>query len=292
MRVGGALARLNPLREKLMGRLPLCPWKAVLTPLSPHSLGGFPPPPDMKVLEVNGAFHKIRFASCHDFWFPVGVAPSPQLWSEYLTVSWDHLSNGHYYFSSGTDVRQGDVCLDCGSCEGFFARMALVKGATTVICVEPSGDMARALRRTFDAEIADGRISVEEAGLSAFCGSASFEFSCERPFGGMFSAPGCQGQTVAVTTLDDLATRLALNRVDFVKMDLEGAELQALEGGMRTLREFHPRLAITTYHRIFDYAALRAMLIAAGYTKIVPSCVNHHHLAVDGFRPVMLHASI
>jgi len=291
MKLKGALTRLLPLQAKLRGHLPLCPWKTVLTPLSPHTLGGYPPPPEMKIVAVNGAYNKIRFADKHDFWFPAPTEPTPQLWSEYLTAVWDHPSNGHYYFACNTKVRAGDVCIDCGACEGFFARQALEIGAAKVVCIEPSAQMTRSLRRTFESEVASGHLTIEEAGLSAVCGSAAFDFDSNRPFGGAFSATSTgDAPSVAITTLDRLMDVRAFTHIDFIKMDLEGAELQAVQGGLALLRRFHPRLAITTYHRAFDYAALRSLLIGAGYHKIHPTGIACGDEGPVAFRPVMLHA--
>jgi hypothetical protein len=93
---------------------------------------------------------------------------------------------------------------------------------------------------------------------------------------------------VEVLTLKRLLAEMSVPRIDFLKMDIEGAEIQATEGALAVLERDHPRLAITTYHRSFDFTALRALLIAAGYRHIKPTGVVEHG---DGiYRPVMLHA--
>ena len=40
---------------------------------------------------------------------------------------------------------------------------------------------------------------------------------------------------------------------DFIKMDIEGAEMPALEGGMKTIQECRPQLAISIYHSNEDF---------------------------------------
>ena len=54
---------------------------------------------------------------------------------------------------------------------------------------------------------------------------------------------------IAVTTLDERIKE----KVTFIKMDLEGWELKALQGAVRHIREDHPKLAIAVYHHPSDF---------------------------------------
>jgi FkbM family methyltransferase len=51
-------------------------------------------------------------------------------------------------------------------------------------------------------------------------------------------------ELVAQTTVDDLAAALALDRLDFIKADIEGGELRMLEGARRSLERFRPPLLL------------------------------------------------
>jgi FkbM family methyltransferase len=53
-------------------------------------------------------------------------------------------------------------------------------------------------------------------------------------------------------SLDDCIETRDLDRVDFIKLDIEGSELAAIRGAARTINTFRPRLAISIYHRPND----------------------------------------
>lgn len=55
--------------------------------------------------------------------------------------------------------------------------------------------------------------------------------------------------TVPVVAIDEAVGN---DKVTFIKMDVEGAELEALKGAKRTILENHPRLAISIYHKPED----------------------------------------
>lgn len=51
-------------------------------------------------------------------------------------------------------------------------------------------------------------------------------------------------EKVDLVTLDDFVARKNLSRIDFIKIDVEGWELRALEGGRKTIEKFHPVLML------------------------------------------------
>lgn len=55
--------------------------------------------------------------------------------------------------------------------------------------------------------------------------------------------------TVPVAAIDDV---VGGEKVTFIKMDVEGAELEALKGARGTITKHHPRLAISIYHKLED----------------------------------------
>ena len=54
---------------------------------------------------------------------------------------------------------------------------------------------------------------------------------------------------ISTVAIDDVVDG---EEVSFIKLDVEGAELKALQGAARTIRTFRPRLAISVYHKPED----------------------------------------
>lgn len=59
--------------------------------------------------------------------------------------------------------------------------------------------------------------------------------------------------SVSTLKIDDVVGAPKFPKVDFIKMDIEGAELQALRGAEKSIRQFKPQLAITVYHSLEDF---------------------------------------
>jgi len=67
-------------------------------------------------------------------------------------------------------------------------------------------------------------------------------------------------QEVKTISIDDFFGKYKLSKVDFIKMDIEGAELPALKGGINTIKQFKPKLAISIYHSMDDFVNIAVFL--------------------------------
>lgn len=67
----------------------------------------------------------------------------------------------------------------------------------------------------------------------------------------MISLP--EAYSVKTATIDNLIKEKNINRIDLIKMDIEGAELEALKGAEQSIRSFKPKLAISVYHNLKDF---------------------------------------
>ena len=101
---------------------------------------------------------------------------------------------------------------------------------------------------------------------------------------------GSDKQEVRVTTIDQMVAELGLPRVDFITMDIEGAEKPALRGAAQTLRKFKPRMAIASEHLPDDVykrmlAELARVIRPAGHLLLMQGntlAVEHIHVLPEG----------
>lgn len=185
------------------------------------------------------------------------------------------------YSSFGLGVKPGDVVLDCGANIGLYSKVALSQGARLVIAIEPVPVNVAALRLNLAAEIAANKVIVVEKGVwhkdDWLEMSVDHDNLAANSFVG--SREGARPEAIQkvrlpLTTIDALASELKLPRVDFIKMDIEGAERNALQGGRHTITRFHPRMAICVYHRPDDPEVVSRSVhqMWPGYTQVCGPC--------------------
>ncbi|MFN0167406.1 MAG: FkbM family methyltransferase [Bryobacteraceae bacterium] len=152
-------------------------------------------------------------------------------------------------------IRQGDVVLDCGANVGVFTRLALKQGARVVVAIEPAPENIVTLKRNFAGEIAAGRVIVYEKGVWDKDDVLVLQVDPHNSAADSFlihREGGVEGAKVPLTTIDKMVAELKLDRVDYIKMDIEGAEQRAIKGGRDTIAKFHPRLSLSAYHNPAD----------------------------------------
>ena len=163
----------------------------------------------------------------------------------------------------GTRIRPGDVVLDAGANVGVFTRKALWAGAFKVIAIEPGPENLECLRQNFAAEIAQGRVILYPKGIWDKDEVLRLRVDPTNSARDSFVRPIENAQIIEVplTTIDKMVNELRLPRVDFIKMDIEGAEQKAIVGAKDTIAKFRPRMALCIYH-------------VQGDEKMVPQLVN------------------
>jgi FkbM family methyltransferase len=175
-------------------------------------------------------------------------------------------------------LRIVDVGANTGNHTVFFAG---IMQAEIVIPVEPLPRSIAAIRTT----VAENRLS--NVDLSRLGSAVGAEEGTMRPIpsvtaglGATHFAPDPAG-TVPLTTLD----RLVRNPVDFLKIDVEGMEMQTLAGAAGLIAAHHPVL----YVEVLDtaIAEFTAWVDTHGYRveKLFPDKTHCNYLLVPADRP-------
>ena len=157
-------------------------------------------------------------------------------------------------------VSPGDVVIDGGAYWGdtafYFAHHAGPGGRVFSFEFEPSNLVGLKHNLGINPQLAD-RIELIPAALW----HEPAQTVGVRPFGPATAIDGGGDAKAPTDTIDALVARGAVDRVDFIKLDIEGSELNALRGAQATLLRFRPRLAIAAYHRVEDLSAIPEYLI-------------------------------
>jgi len=149
----------------------------------------------------------------------------------------------------------GDTVLDVGANVGEVSLLSArrVGPSGRVIAFEPVDAIADALQANVDRNHLP-QVEVHRLGLGDVAGSFDLYASYGHAPGaelnlGMGSLHGDPSvdrriQSVEVRPLDVLVPSLALQRIDFLKVDIEGAELACLRGAAETIVRFRPVIAV------------------------------------------------
>jgi FkbM family methyltransferase len=133
-------------------------------------------------------------------------------------------------------IRPGMTVVDVGANIGYYALMcsALVRESGRVVCIEPDPANLNELRTNVVENGLQGMVTILAEAAGDQDGTARFE-------------PGLNSHVVAhgshhvtVRQIDSLA----LGKVDFMKIDVEGYEGAVLDGAAETIERFRPTLFV------------------------------------------------
>ncbi|MBN8731362.1 MAG: FkbM family methyltransferase [Acidobacteria bacterium] len=188
------------------------------------------------------------------------------------------------YSAGSVHIKEGDIVLDCGANVGIYTRRALKQGARIVVAIEPAPQNVEVLKRNFASEIEQGRVIIYPKGVwdkddllvlhQHSDNSAADSFVINQEEGK--ADTHASDEKLPLTTIDKLVAELKLDRVDFIKMDIEGAEVRAIQGGSETIAKFHPRMALSTYHQADHPVEVPKAVYAAwsGYRTLCGPCTE------------------
>lgn len=159
-----------------------------------------------------------------------------------------------YFFQDAPwKLYQDEVLFDCGAYDGDSIRdfMAAVGNWQKIIACEPDpGNYQRLLKNIRK----NGWKSIQaiQTGISARKAETRFSMTSDM-------CARISGEGDILIPVDSIDHILDGERASIIKMDIEGSEMEALEGAVNTIRQYRPLLMISAYHkkddliRIFEF---------------------------------------
>ncbi|MDR2691145.1 MAG: FkbM family methyltransferase, partial [Dysgonamonadaceae bacterium] len=150
-----------------------------------------------------------------------------------------YMNEGPYGYIDGdfdVTVKKNDVVIDVGAWIGDFSAYAVSKGATAY-AFEPVNETCQLLSRTCALNNVNGGGGViypVKKGLGDRECELDIYLSKECSGGNSILTTGNTSEKITLTTLDRFVEERKLERVDFIKADIEGAERDMLRGACNT----------------------------------------------------------
>lgn len=201
------------------------------------------------------AWRKERFAGKYNF--PTLTGCSEKLCGYFLR---DTFILEQYAVPGAISVRPGDTVIDGGAYIGdtscYFSHMAGKEGKVYAFeAVPQSAEYARENMRINHCD----NVIIEALALSDR--SKKFPLIIQKEYesassleGSNTSVKAYEGEVIEISTIsvDEYAAQHNL-KIDFLKADIEGAELEMLDGAVKTISRDKPVLALALYHKRDDF---------------------------------------
>jgi FkbM family methyltransferase len=157
-------------------------------------------------------------------------------------------------------INPQDVVIDAGAWIGDFSAYAASKEGISY-AFEPVGSLFKILEKT--ASLNKGKIIPVQKGLSDKNGTVkiSVEEGMNSGANSLVIKRSSKEELISITTLDDFVKTNKIEKIDFIKADIEGEERALLKGASNVLQTFAPKLAICTYHFPEDAKLLEEIIM-------------------------------
>ncbi|MGE4352371.1 MAG: FkbM family methyltransferase [Bdellovibrionales bacterium] len=199
---------------------------------------------------------------------------------------WKYAHRQYFYDRGGVRIapEHGDHVIDAGACLGdtCLALAQAVGPKGWVYAFDVLEPHLAACRHNFAQNEGLAQFKLFDKGLSDKVCEASPSGTAPQAVNPGFSLIGQEACAFATTTIDRLVQKGEIERVDFIKMDIEGSEMAALRGAEQTLRRFKPKLAISAYHIFTHYFEIILFLdsLGLGYRFYVDHYTIHNEETV------------
>ncbi|MDR2457268.1 MAG: FkbM family methyltransferase [Clostridiales Family XIII bacterium] len=161
------------------------------------------------------------------------------------------------------EINKGDIVIDAGACYGdsalYFDSAVYPDGK--VYAFEPNKDISKILQENILSNKGKNIVIVEK-GLSdkiSFT-KISNNGTASTIIDSITDENSDSLLEIETTTIDDFVEQNQIKKINFIKMDIEGYEYNALNGAKNVIKNHKPKLAISIYHQCSDLYELPLLI--------------------------------
>ena len=174
------------------------------------------------------------------------------------------VSRQYNYKKKSISAKSGDFVIDAGACWGdtalYFASLVEKEGKVFSFEFLPENVNVFKKNISINENIKDRIFLIEKPLLDksdedVFC-------SNNGPGNSITYEEKIAESSYKTISIDDFVNNEKIEKIDFIKMDIEGSELKALQGAEKTLKKYKPTLAISVYHKESDFYDIPNYLIS------------------------------
>lgn len=143
-------------------------------------------------------------------------------------------------------IKKGDVVLDIGANIGYYTVMfsRLVGEKGKVFAFEPTCHYGEVLQKNITQNEAANCI-IKNFGLSNKSTNAEISIgTCSATMHWASDSDPCEKETIKLCVLDEIFPTLGVDKVDFIKIDVDGHESKFFGGAWKTLDKFDPAIIL------------------------------------------------
>jgi FkbM family methyltransferase len=226
--------------------------------------------------------HQINAGPAKGLTYPISLPLDKLIWTGAYEVN--------LATAIASAVKDGDICYDIGAYRGFFSGVLALAGAAEVIAFEPFPTNFEQLERLVSNN-PDLPLKIQNIAIGRNNGIAEFTVMADSSMGKLATSSfqseiaGESVLTIPVRTLDTLVEEDGYTAPNVLKIDVEGAEVDVLEGARRILEGNRPRLFIEAHSHelgercfeILDEFGYEVSFLNPGTSldKLAPTDVSH-----------------
>lgn len=158
-------------------------------------------------------------------------------------------------------LKEGDVVLDVGANIGYysilFARLVGTRGQ--VHCFEPTEFYGKVLKKNIETNKASN-VFIHSFGLSNKSDSLPISIgyssaTIHDPYNGQYTT---SVETIRLASLDEVIDKVGIKKIDFIKIDVDGHEPLFIQGAIKTIKKFKPKILLEVNHLNYFTAGFTA----------------------------------